>query len=483
METTAVKEYKLFINGEWTSSSSGKWDEIDNPSDQSIVGKVHLGTPDDAEKALKAATEAQKLWKRLPARSRAELLYAFAAEIRNRSEELAQLLVREQGKLLTVARGEVGVTSTFIEYACEGARRIEGDILPSDNPDEQIWIQRVPRGVVVAITAWNFPLALAGRKLGPALVAGNTVVLKPTPDAPLATMELGRIAEKVGIPKGVINIVTGGVDVGKALVESPLTQMITMTGSTPTGQAIFRSAANNLAHVQLELGGKAPCIVFEDADLDQAVRGALHSRFDNCGQICTCNERMYVHESIYSAFMEKFMEGVQKLKVGNPMDETTDIGPKMNQAGVDHLFDLIDDSISNGATLFHGGKKPVGEQFEKGYWFEPTILTNVTQDMRIVQEEIFGPVLPVLKFSTYDEVMAYANDCEFGLAAMVFTKDMKRIMNLHQDLEFGEIYINRGHGEQHQGFHNGLKLSGTGGEDGTYGFDQYLEKKTFYVNY
>ena len=481
--TTAVKEYKLFINGEWTASSSGKVDEIDNPSDQSIVGKVHLGTPDDAENALKAATEAQKLWKRLPARSRADLLYAFAAEIRNQSEELAQLLVREQGKLLTVARGEVGVTSTFIEYACEGARRIEGDILPSDNPDEQIWIQRVPRGVVVAITAWNFPLALAGRKLGPALVAGNTVVLKPTPDAPLATMELGHIAEKVGIPKGVINIVTGGVDVGKALVESPMTQMITMTGSTPTGQAIFRSAANNLAHVQLELGGKAPCIIFEDADLDQAVRGALHSRFDNCGQICTCNERMYVHESIYSEFMEKFMAEVKKLKVGDPMNETTDIGPKMNQAGVDHLFDLIDDSVKNGATLFHGGKKPVGEQFEKGYWFEPTILTNVTQDMRIVQEEIFGPVLPVLKFSSYDEVMEYANDCEFGLAAMVFTKDMKRIMNLHQDLEFGEIYINRGHGEQHQGFHNGLKLSGTGGEDGAYGFDQYLEKKTFYVNY
>ena len=336
---------------------------------------------------------------------------------------------------------------------------------------------------MVAITAWNFPLALAGRKIGPALVTGNTVVLKPTPDAPLATLELCDIAKKAGIPDGVLNMVTGGVEVGKALVESPITKMVTMTGSTPTGQAIFRSAAKNLTHVQLELGGKAPCIVFEDADIDTAVQGALHSRFDNCGQVCTCNERMYVQEDIYEEFMEKFMEKVKGLKMGDPMEADTDIGPKTNLAGVKHLEKLVALSVAQGATLLSGGKRPTGTGFEKGYWFEPTILTDVKQDMTIVHEEIFGPVLPVIKFKTFEEAMEYANDSEFGLAAMVFTNDMNKIMRLNDELEFGEIYINRGHGEQHQGFHNGLKLSGTGGEDGKYGIEQYLEKKTSYVKF
>ena len=478
-----MKNYKLYINGAWVEASSKNKDKIINPTNEKVVGTVQQATAKDATKALKAAEKAQKKWRQVPARQRAELLRSFCAEIRKNAEKLAKLTTNEQGKLLKVARFEVEVTCTFIEYACEWARHIEGDILPSDNPNEQIWINKVPRGVVVAITAWNFPLALAGRKLGPALVAGNTIVLKPTPEAPLATLELCNLAKKAGIPDGVINMVTGGVEVGKALVESPITKMVTMTGSTPTGQAIFRSAAANLTHVQLELGGKAPCIVFEDADLDIAVAGALHSRFDNCGQVCTCNERMYVHEAIYDAFMNKFLKAVKGLKMGDPMKEETDIGPKTNLAGIEHLEKLIADSVENGATISLGGKRPKGKLYEKGFWFEPTILENVTQKMAIVKEEIFGPVLPVIKFKTFNQAIKYANDSAYGLAAMVFTKDMHKIMRLNQELEFGEIYINRGHGEQHQGFHNGLKLSGTGGEDGKYGFEQYLEKKTSYVRY
>ena len=478
-----MKNYQLFIGGAWVNASQSSPQNIINPTDESLVGTVQDATPEDALLALQAAEKAQKAWRRLPARQRADLLHAFVSEIRKNKEDLAQLITREQGKLLKVARFEVEVTCTFIEYACEWARHIEGDILPSDNPNEQIWIHKVPKGVVVAITAWNFPLALAGRKLGPALITGNTVVLKPTPEAPLSTLELCNLASKAGIPDGVINMVTGGVEVGKALVESPITKMITMTGGTPTGQAIARSAAKNLTHVQLELGGKAPCIVFEDADLDAAVEGALHSRFDNCGQVCTCNERMYVQEAIYEPFMEKFMARVKDLKVGDPMEEDTDIGPKMNEGGLLHLEHLVQESVEAGARLLSGGKRPEGEVFQKGYWYEPTILDNVSQDMKIVHEEIFGPVLPVIKFSTYEEVIGYANDCEYGLAAMVFTQDMNKVMRLHDDLEFGEIYINRGHGEQHQGFHNGLKLSGTGGEDGKYGLEQYLEKKTSYVRY
>ncbi|EIJ40724.1 NAD-dependent aldehyde dehydrogenase [Galbibacter orientalis DSM 19592] len=479
-----IKDYQLFINGEWRTSTSGETIDIICPSTGEVVGKVQNGTAEEALEALEAADKAQKEWRKLPARTRAEYLYKLAEEIKANAEYLAKLLVKEQGKLLKVAKGEVAVTASFIEYACEGARRIEGDIIPSDNPNEQIWIQKIPRGVVVAITAWNFPLALAGRKLGPALVAGNTIVIKPTSETPLATLELGYLANKVGIPPGVINILTGpGKAMGNVLVESPITKMVTMTGSTPVGQQIARTAAQNLTHVQLELGGKAPFIVFADADIDAAVDSALHSRFDNCGQVCTCNERMYVHEAIYDVFMEKFIAKVKALKVGDPMLEDTDMGPKVNASELKNMERLVAVSVKEGAKIATGGKKPEGTQFENGFWFEPTVLTNVTQDMTIVHEESFGPILPVLKFQTFDEVIGYANDCDYGLAAMVFTNDMNIIMKCNDELEYGEVYVNRGHGEQHQGFHNGYKLSGSGGEDGKYGFEQYLEKKTFYLKH
>ncbi len=480
----AVKEYELFIGGEWRKSTSGETIDVISPSTEELVAKVQNGTAEEAIETLEVADKAQKEWKKLPARKRAEYLYALANEIKANSEYLAELLVKEQGKLLKVAKMEVAVTASFIEYAAEGARRIEGDIIPSDNPNEQIWIQKVPRGVVVAITAWNFPFALAGRKLGPALVAGNSIVIKPTSETPLATLELGNLANKVGIPAGVINILTGpGRAMGNALVESPICKMVTMTGSTPVGQQIARNAAQNLTHVQLELGGKAPFIVFADADIDAAVESALHSRFDNCGQVCTCNERMYVHEDIYDVFMDKFLAATKALKVGDPMLDDTDMGPKVNGSELKHMEHLVEVSVKEGATIAAGGKRPEGAQFEKGFWFEPTVLTNVTQDMTIVHEESFGPILPVLKFSSFEQVIGFANDCEYGLAAMVFTNDMNTIMKCNDELEYGEIYVNRGHGEQHQGFHNGYKLSGSGGEDGKYGFEQYLEKKTFYVRH
>lgn len=479
-----IKTYQLFINGQWVDSTAGKTAEVLNPSNEQVVGIVQDGNEKDADIALKAAEKAQVEWRRLPAKQRADLLVAFTKEIKANRDRLAKIITLEQGKLYKVAQFEVDVTCTFIEYACEWARHIEGDIVPSDNPNEQIWIQKIPRGVVAAITAWNFPLALAGRKIGPALVTGNTLVLKPTTETPLSTLELGPLAKKAGIPDGVLNIITGpGRTMGNALVSNPITKMVTMTGSTPAGQSIARTAAENLIHVQLELGGKAPCIVFEDADIDDAVQGALHSRFDNCGQVCTCNERLYVHEDVYDVFMEKFLEKVNALKVGDPFNADTDIGPKVNANEMKNMEHLVKVSLEEGATLATGGKRPEGPGFENGYWFEPTILTNVTQDMTIVHEESFGPILPVIKFSGFEEVIKYANDCEFGLAAMVYTNDMNRIMRLNDELEFGEIYINRGHGEQHQGFHNGYKHSGTGGEDGKYGIEQYLEKKTFYVRF
>lgn len=479
-----MKDYKLFINGEWVESTTGDRDTVYSPIDESSVATTAMGVEADAVLALQAAEAAQKEWKKWPAKKRADLLRKFAAEIRANRDRLGELLTREQGKLLSVAKFEVDVTASFIEYACDGARAIEGDIVQSDNPDEHIWIHKIPRGVVIAITAWNFPLALAGRKIGPALIAGNAIVVKPTQETPLATLELGDIANKVGLPKGLLNIVTGsGRVLGEALVANPITKMVTMTGSTPAGQSIFKTAAQNLTHVQLELGGKAPSIVFADADIDQAVEATFHSRWDNCGQVCTCNERMYVHEDIYDVFMEKFLAKTRAIKVGNPMEEGVDMGPKVNANELKNMEHLVAKSIEEGATIAFGGKKPTGKGFDKGHWFEPTVITDVTQDMTIVHEEAFGPILPVIKFKDFDQVIAWANDCAYGLAAMVFTTDMKKILRLNDELEFGEIYVNRGHGEQHQGFHNGYKLSGSGGEDGKYGFEQYMEKKTFYVKY
>ncbi|MFY0627057.1 MAG: aldehyde dehydrogenase [Reichenbachiella sp.] len=479
-----MKDYKLFINGEWVESTTGERATIYSPIDESEVGTTAMGVDADANSALEAAAAAQKEWKKWPARKRADLMRKFAAEIRANRDRLGELLTREQGKLLGLAKFEVDVTASFIEYACDGARAIEGDIVESDNENEHIWIHKIPRGVVVAITAWNFPLALAGRKIGPALIAGNAIVVKPTQETPLATLELGDIANKVGLPKGLLNVVTGsGRVLGEALVANPITKMVTMTGSTPAGQSIWKTAAQNLTHVQLELGGKAPSIVFADADIDQAVDACFHSRWDNCGQVCTCNERMYVHEDIYDVFMEKFLAKTKALKVGNPLEEGIDMGPKVNSSELENMEHLVAKSIEEGATIAHGGKKPQGAGFEKGFWFEPTVITDVTQEMTVVHEEAFGPILPVIKFKDFDEVVGWANDCEYGLAAMVFTTDMKKILRLNDELEFGEIYVNRGHGEQHQGFHNGYKLSGSGGEDGKYGFEQYLEKKTFYVKY
>ncbi|MCL4166721.1 UNVERIFIED_CONTAM: hypothetical protein GTU68_021305, partial [Idotea baltica] len=259
-----------------------------------------------------------------------------------------------------------------------------------------------------------------------ALVTGNAVVVKPTPAAPLSTLALCDLAKKAGVPDGILNMVTGDVEVGVTLVESPLTKMVTMTGSTPTGQAIARSAANNLTHVQLELGGKAPCIVFADADIDQAVAGALHSRFDNYGQVCTCNERMYIESSIYDAFMAKFLAEVDKLKIGDPAAEDTDLGPLTEARSVTNLEKLVAKTIEQGGRVTRGGNRPTGDAFAKGHFFEATIIEDVTQEMDIVHHELFGPVLPVIKFDGFDQAMAYANDCAYGLAAMVFTKDLSK---------------------------------------------------------
>lgn len=472
-----------FIGGEYVASQSDEVIAILSPSTGEEIGSIPKGTANDAQHALSIALDAQRSWAKLTARTRAAILRNFADLIRRDSDRLAQMLVHEQGKLLAVANGEVNATATFIEYACDHALTIEGDILPSDNENEKIYIHMVPKGVVVAITAWNFPLALAGRKIGPALVTGNTIVVKPTQETPLTTLELGSLANEAGLPAGVLNIINGtGSEVGNELCSSPVTKMVTMTGSTPTGKRIFKACAENMTSVMLELGGKAPLIVLEDADLEYAAQQALSARYDNCGQVCTCAERLYVHEAVYDEFVEIFSPMVKALKVGDPMLPETDIGPKVNQSEIAHIQSLVDKGVEEGAELVCGGKSAQVAGFENGCWYEPTLLVNVDQKNTLVQEETFGPILPIVKVANLEQAIEFSNDSEYGLSAYLFTKSFDYINQAIRDLEVGEVYVNRGMGEQHQGFHNGWKQSGYGGEDGKYGLYQYLEKKTVYLN-
>jgi lactaldehyde dehydrogenase/glycolaldehyde dehydrogenase len=474
---------QMFVDGRWISGVAGDMIEVENPANGSTIATIPAGREDDAVAALEAARRAQPSWSRLPAIERGRLVAALADAVRANVETLARIVVAEQGKPLNQAIGEIGATETFLRYAAENARRIEGDILPSDSPDEEVWIRRVPHGVVVGLTAWNYPAALAARKLGPALVAGNTFVLKAHEFTPVSSLAIAALAERVGFPDGVVNVVTGdGRTVGEALVRSPLSDLVTMTGSTRAGREIYRAGADRIKVLRLELGGKAPFIVMEDADLDAAVDSAVAARFTNCGQICTCNERMYLHEQIADAFLEKFIARTRALTIGDPLSDP-DIGPKISGPEVDKVASIVTESVAAGAEVLLQGGPLRGGTFAKGHWYAPTVLLVRDNSGPAMRQEIFGPVVPALRVSSFQEALSLANDSEYGLSAYVYTSDIRRLMRLVDGLAFGEIYFNRSGGELVQAFHTGWGQSGLGGEDGKYGFDGYLRKKTMYVNW
>ena len=478
-----VVEHAMFVAGEWRRSESGATLEVENPATEEIIATIPDGTPQDALDALDAARQAQPGWAALPAIERGRLVSTLADHVARDADKLARIVVAEQGKPLDQAHGEIAATETFLRYAAESARRIEGDILPSDNPDEEIWIRRVPYGVVVGLTAWNYPSALAARKLGPALVAGNTFVLLAHEFTPLSGLELARLAAAAGIPNGVFNVVTGrGRVVGQALVESPLSDLVTMTGSTRAGKEIYASGAELLKVLRLELGGKAPFIVMEDADIDDAVESAVTARFTNCGQVCTCNERLYLQRGIADEFLTKFIDRARTLRIGDPLEEP-DIGPKISGPEVRKVQEIVDLGVAQGAEVLLEGGPLVDGRYEKGHWYAPTILAVDDNSSPVMQQEIFGPVVPVMEFADFDEAIALANDTAYGLSAYLFTKDLSRLMRLTNELAFGEIYFNRTNGELVQGHHSGWGQSGLGGEDGKYGFDGYLRKKTVYVSW
>jgi lactaldehyde dehydrogenase/glycolaldehyde dehydrogenase len=474
----------MYIDGAFVDSVSGELADVENPATEEIAYKVPQGNAEDAKLALEGARAAQPAWAALPAVERGNYLVKFAELIKANRDDLAKTLTTEQGKTYELAQGEVDAAADFINFTAQHARRIEGDIYPSDLPNEHIWIHKVPYGVCVGIAAWNFPLALACRKIGPALTTGNVMVVKPPTDTPVAVMNLGRLAQEAGIPKGVLNLVTGGGStMGAELVTNKITRLVTMTGSSSTGQKIYAMCADRLTAVRLELGGKAPFILMDDGDVDKAVECAVVSRHLNAGQVCTCSERFYIHDAVYDEFLEKYVAATARLKLGDPMDAETDIGPKVNAYELEQMDAMVRKAVEQGATLVLGGKRPEGSQFEKGHWYEPTILTECTNEMNIMRDEVFGVVSPIMRINSFEQAIELANDSDFGLSSFIFTKDMRLIQRAVLELEFGEVYINRPMGEQRQGFHNGYKLSGTGGEDGKYGMENYLEKKTFYVNF
>ncbi|MCY3834823.1 MAG: aldehyde dehydrogenase [Anaerolineaceae bacterium] len=478
-----IPDYEMLIDGAWRPAEAGGRIVVENPANENPIATVPAGQAADAEAALAAAAAAQPSWAATPPIERAAYLHDLADAILRETEHLARTLTEEQGKPLHEARGEVGAAANFIRYAAEAARRLQGDIFPSDSPREQLWIQRVPYGVVAAMIAWNFPLALIGRKCGPALVTGNTLVLLSHCDTPLTVLEFGKLVQEVGLPPGVINLVTGrGREIGEALVRSPRTDMVTLTGSVRAGREVYAAAAENITTIRLELGGKAPFIILEDADIEQAAEAAVTTRFANCGQVCTCNERMYVHADIYEDFMDEFVGRVEQLRVGDPFTDVH-LGPKVNRPEVEKLERLVDGALAGGAKVITGGRRLREGAFERGHWYEPTVLTHTQPDMAIMREEIFGPIVPVVRVRDFEEALALANDSEYGLSAYLYTRDMRRLMRAVDELHFGEIYVNRGIGELVQGFHHGYRRSGLGGEDGIYGIEGYLQKKTLYVNY
>lgn len=479
---TSSTPHLLFINGDWQASAAGRYSEVHSPANGDLLGRVTEATATDVDLAIDAAEQAFASWRLTTALSRANLLLKLNQLIERDRDALAHTITREMGKPLKEAQGELDYCIDLIRFAAENARRIEGDIIPGSRSGEQILIQRLPHGVIAGIAAWNFPAALLGRKLGPALAAGNTVVLKPHELTPLTGLALAGLIKEAGFPPGVINIVTGGIEVGQRLVASPKVKLVTMTGSTAAGKKIMAAAADTLKEVRLELGGKAPFIVMEDADLDAAVEAAVKARFQNAGQICTSNERTLVHASIYDRFVEKLLSRVKTLKVGDPLAADTEMGPKVSAGELEKVDAMVQRARQQGARLLTGGERLHGEAYDRGHYYAPTVLDGVTGEMDIARQEVFGPVLSLFKVKDFEHALQLANASDYGLSAYVFTNNLQYLMRLSTDLDFGEIYVNREGGEAAQGFHHGYGDSGLGGEDGKYGLDAYSRHKTVYLN-
>lgn len=465
---------QVLIDGQWRNANNGSTKEVRNPANGELIGLIPNVGEVETQEAIDSSKKAFAMWKLRTAEDRANLLKSWFELMVEHQEDLAILMTTEQGKPIAESRGEITYAASYIQWFAEEARRLYGEVIPSPWGDKRIIITREPVGVCAAITPWNFPSAMITRKVAPALAAGCTIIVKPATQTPLSALAMAELALRAGIPKGVFNVVTGDPrPIGGALTSSPTVRKLTFTGSTEIGRVLAAQCAPTLKRMSLELGGNAPFIVFDDADLDAAVAGAIASKYRNTGQTCVCSNRFLVQEGVYEAFSEKLAKAVSALKVGNGLESDTTQGPLIDEAALAKVEELVTEAVSKGAKVVLGGKRhALG-----GTFYEPTILANVTKDMRLAKEEIFGPVSPLFKFKTEEEALAMANDTEFGLAAYFYSKDVGRAFRVTEALEYGMVGVNSGIISTAVAPFGGVKQSGMGREGSLHGIDEYVDCK------
>ncbi|MEM5017538.1 aldehyde dehydrogenase [Metabacillus indicus] len=477
-----MKRHKLYINGQYMDSTSGETIDVINPATEEVISSIFAGTEEDANKAIEAAFQAQKQWEKVPSADRGKIVRALGDRLKERRGTFIELLMEEQGKPYQQASGEVDTAIDYFYYMSEWARRIEGEIIPSDRPNENILMFRKPIGVVAGIVPWNFPVFILARKVATALITGCTIVLKPSQQTPNTSAEFTKIIDEMKeIPPGVYNFITGkGSTIGNVMASHPKVGIITMTGSVKAGTKVMEAAAKNITKVNLELGGKAPAIVTKHANLETAVKSIKQSRITNSGQACTNAERVYVHEDIAEEFIEKMTQAMKETKVGMPADRESEMGPLVSKDRLETVEKMVQNAVSNGAKILTGGKRA---DISGGFFYEPTVMTNVTQESEIIQEEIFGPVLPIMTYKTLDEAIELANDSDYGLSSSIYTDNVHEAMRAANELKFGETFINRENFEAIQGYHAGLRKSGLGGADGKHGIEDFTVTHAVYMQY
>ena len=474
MKDASLFRQQVYINGKWSDADSGETNEITNPANGEVLGTVPNCGADEAKRAIEAANTAWPDWSSKTAKERAVILRRWYELMMENQEDLARIMTAEQGKPLTESRGEIAYAASFLEWFGEEGKRIYGDTIPSHAPDKRIVVIMQPIGVTVAITPWNFPAAMITRKAAPALAAGCPMVIKPAPDTPFSAFALCELAERAGVPPGIISTITGdAVEIGGEFTSNPIVRKLSFTGSTGVGKLLMKQCSGTVKKLALELGGNAPFIVFDDADLEAAVLGALASKFRNAGQTCVCANRIMVQSKVYDKFCDMLAEAAKNIKVADGFEDGAQQGPLINEAAVEKVESHVKDALSKGAKLLAGGKKhQLG-----GTFYEPTVLSGVTKEMLVAKEETFGPMAPIFKFETEEEAIDLANDTEFGLAAYFYSRDIGRIWRVSEGLEYGIVGVNEGIISTEVAPFGGVKESGTGREGSKYGIEDYLEIK------
>lgn len=474
-----TKTYRNFIDGAFVDGGGATVD-VTNPATGVLLAQVPDSDAAVVDAAVQAARRAQPAWEKKPAIERAGHLRRIAAKLREHRTELAGIIVREQGKIQQLAQVEVDFTADYVDYMAEWARRLEGEVITSDRVDEHIFLLRKPIGVVAGILPWNFPFFLIARKVAPALVTGNTIVIKPSEETPINAFAFAELVAETDLPRGVFNLVSGlGRSTGEALVTHNDVGLITFTGSIATGSHIMQAAGRNLTRVNLELGGKAPAIVLADANLDIAARAIYDSRVINTGQVCNCAERVYVERGAHEALVDRLTKHFEATQYGDPSErDDLHMGPLINQAGLDKVAAMVEQAKRDGATVVTGGKRAA---LDRGLHYEPTLIVDAREDMDIMRKEIFGPVLPIQVVDSLEEAIALSNDSDVGLTSSIFTRNINSAMQAVRELRFGETYVNREHFEAMQGFHAGRRKSGIGGADGKHGLYEFTETHVVYL--